>query len=65
MGLDARRVKLEYTGGPRGWRGDVPQVRLDTSRMTKLGWKPKLSSAEAVRRSISEMVEQFRRGVWS
>ncbi len=58
MGLDSKRVRLEYTGGARGWPGDVPQVRLDTRRMQSLGWRPKLSSAEAVRRSIREMVEQ-------
>ena len=60
MGLDAKRVLLEYTGGSRGWPGDVPQVRLDTRRMESLGWRPKMKSAEAVRRSISETVEQMR-----
>lgn len=65
LGLDPRRVERTYTGGPRGWRGDVPQVRLDTSRMTRLGWKPRLSSAEAVRRTIREVAAQFERGVVS
>lgn len=51
---------IEYGDSPRGWRGDVPYVKLDTRRMTALGWKPKLSSAEAVRRTIREVVEQFR-----
>jgi len=61
MGLDATRVKLEYTGGSRGWPGDVPQVRLDTKKMTALGWRPSMSSAEAVRRSIRETVAQMKR----
>jgi hypothetical protein len=30
--------------------------------MTALGWRPKLSSREAVRRTIGEIVEQFRNG---
>ena len=60
MGLDPKRVQLEYTGGPRGWPGDVPQVRLSTKRMEALGWRPKMSSAEAVRRAISETVAQMR-----
>ncbi len=60
MGIDRRNIGVKYGEGPRGWKGDVPQVKLDTSRMTKLGWKPKLSSREAVRRSIREIVEQFR-----
>ncbi len=59
MGLDPRRVAIERTGGPRGWPGDVPQVRLDTRRMEALGWRPKMSSSEAVRRAIAETVKQF------
>ncbi|HUP45456.1 MAG TPA: NAD-dependent epimerase/dehydratase family protein [Thermoanaerobaculia bacterium] len=65
LGLDRAAVDVQYTGGSRGWRGDVPQVKLDTSRMTALGWKPRLSSAEAVRRTIAEVAEQFRSGVVS
>jgi len=57
MGLDPESVRIERTGGKRGWPGDVPQVRLDTTRMTALGWRPKMSSDEAVRRSIVECVE--------
>ena len=59
MGLDPATVQVEYTGGPRGWRGDVAQVRLDTTRMEALGWRPKMSSSEAVRRSIREIVAQL------
>jgi UDP-glucose 4-epimerase len=60
MGLDPKSVRIDYTGGSRGWPGDVPQVRLDTRRMEALGWRPKMSSAEAVRRAIRETVEQLR-----
>ena len=59
MGLDTARVAVSRTGGSRGWPGDVPKVRLDTTRMTALGWTPKLGSDEAVKRSIRETVEQF------
>jgi len=57
MGI--RSIDIRYGDSPRGWPGDVPRVRLDTRRMTTLGWTPKLSSAEAVRRAIRETVEQF------
>ena len=60
MGLDPKRVRIDYTGGSRGWPGDVPQVSLDTRRMEALGWQPKMTSAEAVRRAIRETVEQLR-----
>lgn len=62
MGIDRSAIEVKYSGGSRGWRGDVPQVKLDTRRMTALGWKPRLSSREAVRRTIAETVEQFRNG---
>jgi UDP-glucose 4-epimerase len=60
MGIDRGSIDVKYGEGPRGWKGDVPQVKLDTRRMTALGWKPKLSSRESVRRTIAEVVEQFR-----
>ncbi|VWX61104.1 Epimerase [Burkholderiales bacterium 8X] len=44
--LDAR---IEYTGGDRGWVGDVPSVDYDTSRIRSLGWTPRLDSEAAVR----------------
>jgi len=60
MGIDRASIEVQYGEGPRGWRGDVPQVRLDTQRMTALGWKPKLSSGEAVRKTVQDIVRQFR-----
>jgi len=60
MGIDRKTIDVKYGEGPRGWKGDVPQVKLDTSRMTALGFKPKLSSREAVRRTIRDIVEQFK-----
>lgn len=62
MGIDRSSIDVQYGTSPRGWRGDVPQVKLDTRRMTALGWRPKLSSHEAVRRTIVETVEQFKDG---
>jgi UDP-glucose 4-epimerase len=47
MGLEG--VKLYYTGGTRGWKGDLPKTFLDTSRIRSLGWSPGRDSEEAVR----------------
>ncbi len=52
MGLED--VKLKYTGGDRGWIGDVPKMLLSIDKISKLGWKPKVSSTEAVRLAIKE-----------
>lgn len=60
MGIDRSAIDVQYGESPRGWRGDVPQVQLDTRRMTALGWTPKLTSREAVQRTIREVVEQLR-----
>ena len=51
-------VNFNYTGGSRGWRGDVPQVRFDTSKMERLGWRPKFSSDEAVERAIKDILNR-------
>ena len=50
MGLPDARVT--FTGGTRGWRGDVPQVRLDPSKLAALGWRARRSSDEAIREGV-------------
>jgi UDP-glucose 4-epimerase len=62
MGIDRASIDVQYGDSPRGWRGDVPQVKLDTRRMTGLGWRPKCSSREAVRKAIDDTVAQFKDG---
>ncbi len=54
MGLSD--VEFKYTGGKRGWKGDVPRFQLDASKINKLGWKASYSSDEAVRKSIRELL---------
>lgn len=43
---------IEHTGGQRGWIGDSPLIRLETSRIRSLGWRPTVSIAEAVGRTL-------------
>jgi len=50
------RARIEFTGGERGWTGDVPQQLLGIDRIEKLGWRPRFSSAAAIDRTIEEMV---------
>jgi len=47
MGL--KGVKRNYTGGPRGWKGDNPVVQLSVERIRRLGWRPKTLPKEAIR----------------
>lgn len=52
-------VEIVYTGGDRGWVGDVPQVRLDCAKFGRLGWKAKNSSDEAVKLAVEELVGEL------
>ena len=47
-------ARIRYTGGARGWVGDVPRFRYSIEKLQALGWSPKLSSNEAVERAIRE-----------
>jgi UDP-glucose 4-epimerase len=62
VGLDPRNVELEYTGGDRGWKGDVPIVRLKTDRIRSLGWVAGSGSKAAMRESMLAMLEEMRAG---
>lgn len=56
MGL--KEVKFDLTGGKRGWPGDVPQMFLSVDKLSKLGWKSRHSSREAVETAIMRMVKE-------
>jgi len=43
-----KKVRVRYTGGESGWKGDVPRFLLSTKKMAKLGWKAKRTSEEAI-----------------
>jgi UDP-glucose 4-epimerase len=49
-------VSFKYTGGIRGWKGDVPRFQLDANKINKLGWKAHFSSDEAVRKAIRDVL---------
>jgi UDP-glucose 4-epimerase len=57
LGLDPAAVRLTYTGGDRGWRGDVPIVRLQTQRIRALGWRPSAGSAEALANAMRSLAQ--------
>lgn len=61
-GLSDDGVQLEYTGGDRGWKGDVPVVRLNTNRIRSLGWAPRRNSRQALCVSMHAMLEDSRAG---
>ena len=61
-GLAADQVQLEYTGGDRGWKGDVPVVRLNIDRIRALGWAAKRDTRQALRVSLDALAADARLG---
>ena len=56
-----KKMKLEnvsylYGGGNRGWKGDVPIIRLSSEAIRKLGWHPQKNSFEAIEGSVEAML---------
>ncbi len=58
MGLKGARIR--YTGGDRGWRGDVREMLLSIERLKAIGWRPRTTSEEAVRAAARAAVAQIR-----
>ena len=59
MNLDAKR---RYTGGidgGRGWKGDVKKMTLEISKLKSMGWKPNLSSNQAVKQTIRDLLNHM------
>jgi UDP-glucose 4-epimerase len=53
----APAAAIRYTGGSRGWVGDVPRFRYSTDKLRALGWRPKMNSDEAIQLAIRENLE--------
>jgi len=54
MGL--KDVTFKYTGGKRGWKGDVPQFQFDITKINNLGWKAVHASDEVIRMAIKDVL---------
>lgn len=59
-GLDSKLVKFEYAGGDRGWKGDVPVVRLSSEKIRLLGWQQSMNCVESMRYSMTAMLTEPR-----
>jgi UDP-glucose 4-epimerase len=60
LGLAAGSVEFRYSGGDRGWKGDVPVVRLATERIRAIGWRCRHSTRQAVEASMRSMLDDIR-----
>lgn len=61
--LNVSKVQYEFTGGDRGWKGDIPIVRFDLAKIKLFGWSSQYSSREALRHSIRAMIQETQKRV--
>jgi UDP-glucose 4-epimerase len=62
LGLPPAKVTLHFSGGDRGWKGDVPVVRLNTGKIRALGWSNRLPTRAALRLALESMAQDVRAG---
>ena len=56
LGVDP---EYNYTGGERGWSGDVPKMRLSIEKLAALGYEPTQSSKQSVRQATRELMQEL------
>ena len=54
-----QNVSIEYTGGDRGWAGDVPKTSLDAERLFSTGFEPTMHSEDAIRYTAKELIKEI------
>lgn len=54
--LGLSNVEFKYTGGDRGWKGDVPRFTYDISKVLSTGWRPKYTSDESIRQAVRDAI---------
>lgn len=57
--MNIQNVEFKFTGGDRGWKGDVPIVRFDTSLIRSLGWNSKRTSRQAMMDALLNMKKEL------
>lgn len=56
-------TRFRFTGGDRGWVGDVPKMQLSIDRLKALRWKPQTGSRESIRIAVRDMLAEQQHGV--
>jgi len=65
-GLKNGSVQFEFGEGNRGWKGDVPIVRLNSDKIRSLGWQCSMGTREALRASMMAMLsDRQMRSTWA
>lgn len=56
--MNLKNTRFRFTGGERGWVGDVPRMQLSVEKIKALRWKPQMGSAESVRTAVRAMLAE-------
>lgn len=56
--LGLNNVKRHWTGGRGGWVGDVPVIKLDNSKLNKIGWRADYSCKQAIIKTVKDLLEK-------
>jgi UDP-glucose 4-epimerase len=59
VGIDPTSVVYAYSGGDRGWKGDVPRVLFDVSKLKTHGWSARRTSRQAIRDALEAMLDEL------
>ena len=57
--LAAPATPIRFTGGNKGWVGDVPRFHYSIEKIKQLGWRPKFSSSDAVKQALAEIYAEL------
>jgi len=60
--LGLNDVKFNYTGGKRGWKGDIPIVYFDSTKLRETGWRNQYTSKQAMQKAIDSLIKDARDG---
>lgn len=58
LGLENVQLIYKPVAHGIGWLGDVKRIILDVTKIMNHGWKPKMSSSEAVRLTVESLAER-------
>ena len=52
-------AQIEYTGGDRGWAGDIPKAMLSINKLVNLGFRVNYDSEEAVAHTARVLISEI------
>ena len=57
--MHLKNVQYKFTGGSRGWKGDVPKMMLSIEKIRGYGWHPEHESEDSVRLTARHLVKEL------